>query len=212
MAPFSVGDGVVGQQYGRLADQHLAGLGRCLEPSRRIHDRPGHEKLPGRTEPRGGLARIYPDPNFQGLEEPERIAHAAEAPAEREPGSHGTERVVLVHGGQPEDRHHRVADELLRPATEGLQLLSGGIEELADHLSRALRIQTPGEAGGVDQVGEQDRDHLPFFGPERGGDHRAAIRAESCLLGDRRAADRTRHPSSIGGDNDTFGPRSPSPP
>ena len=119
----------------------------------------------------------------------EGLGEAPGAGADRETGPDGAERVVLVHGRQAEHGHDRVADELLGPAAEREELLGRRLEEQAEDLARAFGVQALGEAGGVDQVGEQDRDHLALLGAERGPDGRAAVRAEAGALGERFAAD-----------------------
>ena len=108
-----------------------------------------------------------PTRTSSGSASPSSSHEAASAPADRQAGAHRAERVVLVHLRQPEDGHHRVADELLGPAAERLQLLDGGVEEPPEDLARALGVQALREPGGVHQVGEQHRDHLAFLGPER---------------------------------------------
>ena len=102
----------------------------------------------------------------------------------------GPQRVVLVHVGQPEHRHHGVADELLGPAAQRLQLAGRGVEEAAEHVAGALRVQPLGQAGRVHQVGEQDRDHLPLLRPEQRPDRRPAVRTEASAVGQRATTDR----------------------
>ena len=80
-----------------------------------------------------------------------------------------------------------------------LQLLGGGVEEPAEHFARALRVEALAEPGGIDQVGEEHRDHLAFLGPQRGRHDGPAVGAEPRAVGERLAADRTRHARSIGG-------------
>jgi hypothetical protein len=72
---------------------------------------------------------------------------ACEPGSDGEPGSHRAQRIVLVHGRQAEDCHHRVADELLRPAAERKQLLRRRAEELTQDLAGSLRVEAAPEAG-----------------------------------------------------------------
>jgi hypothetical protein len=81
--------------------------------------------------------------------------------------------------GQPEDRHHRVADELLRPAPESGQLFRGDIEETAQQLAGAFRVQPLRDAGRVDEVREQDGDNLPLLGLDQRPGGRPAVGAEA---------------------------------
>ena len=113
--------------------------------------------------------------------------------ADREARPYGTKRVVLVHCRQTEHRHHGVADELLRPAPERLKLVGRGVEEPAEDLAGSLGVQASREPRGVDEVGEQHGDHLPFLGAEERTNGRAAVRAESRAFGERLAADLAGH-------------------
>ena len=188
--PVAVGDRVGRERDGGLAGEDLAGCGGGLEPGRGVHDRTGDEELAGRAEAGGGLARLDADVDVERRGETEGLAEPAGPGADRETGTDGAERVVLVHGGQAEHRHHGVADELLRPAAEREELLGRGLEEEAEDLAGAFGVQALRQAGGVDEVGEQHRDHLAFLGAERGAHGRAAVRAEARALRERFAADR----------------------
>ncbi len=190
LPPVAVGDRVGRQRDRGLAGEHLAGTGGGLQPGGGVHDRAGDEELAGRPEAGGGLARLDADVDVEGfVGEAERLAEAAGAGSDRETGPDGAEGVVLVHGRQAEHGHHRVADELLGAAAEREELLGRGLEEQAEDLAGAFGVQALREAGGVDQVGEQHRDHLALLGAERGADGRAAVRAEARALGERLAAD-----------------------
>ena len=189
LAPVAVGDGVRGERDGGLAGEHLAGSGGGLEPGGGVDDGSGDEELPGGPEAGGGLARLDADVDVEGRGEAERLGEAPGAAADRETGPDGAERVVLVHGRQAEHGHDRVADELLGAAAEREELLGRRLEEQAEDLAGAFGVQALGQAGGVDQVGEQHRDHLALLGAERGPDGRAAVRAEARALGERFAAD-----------------------
>ena len=69
--------------------------------------------------------------------------------------------------GNPEDRHHRVADELLDRSAVRLEdhasCLEGPREALADDLGVVLDP----EGGRADDVSEEDGDELPLFGHAR---------------------------------------------
>ena len=100
------------------------------------------------------LAGVDPDPRLQA-ELGQRVLHLLRCP-------HGSERVVLVHGGDAEHRHHLVADELLdRPAVP-LDDLAHAIEEARLHAPVRLGVPLR-EPGGVDEVAKEDRDGLPHF-------------------------------------------------
>ena len=187
------GDGVLRQRVRGRPDEHLARLRRRLEAGRGVDHLTGDEELPGGSDARRRLSRLDADPDLQGLLEPEGLLEPVHPVADREPGPHGPHRVVLLHLREPEDRHHGVADELLRMATERAELLARGVEESPEDLASAFRVEPLREAGGVDEVGEHDRDHLPLLGPERGGHGRAAVRAEAGSLRQGVAAELTPH-------------------
>ena len=193
----AVGDLRVGQGVRRDPGQDLAGLGSGLQARRRVHDLTGHEQLSGGAFARGGLARLDAHPHVERLSEPRGAAESAHAGADREARSDRAHRVVLVDVRQPEDRHDGVADELLRPPAQVLQLLRGGGEELSEDLPRSLGVEALREAGGVHEVGEEDRDDLALLGAQRRADDGAAVRAEPGVVGERMAADRTGHAPSI---------------
>ena len=79
---------------------------------------------------------------------------------DRERRADGALRVVLVRDGRAEDRHHRVADELLDGAAVALELLAH-VRVVAAELGRdVLGVELLGPRREADQVGEQDGDDL----------------------------------------------------
>ena len=188
----------LGERVGGLSREHLSRAGGRLEPCGGVHDGSRDEELSRRPHPCCGDAGFDADANPERLRESERAAQTAETAADRQAGAHRAERVVLVDRGQSEHGHHGVADELLRTPSEGLQLLGRGVEERAEDLAGALGVQTLPETGGIDEVGEEDGDHLAFLGAERGRHRRPAVGAEARAGRERMAAHRTIHPRSIG--------------
>ena len=82
--------------------------------------------------------------------------------ADRQGGADRTLRIVLARDRRPEQRHHRVADELLHGATAALKL---GLQQLLigpEHRIDVLWVERLGASGEADQIGEQDRDDLSF--------------------------------------------------
>ena len=158
---------MLGERERRRAGEDLAGLRGGLQPGGRVHDRPGHEELPGRTDARGGLAGLDTDPDVEGLIEPELRGEPTGVTPDRESRPYRPRGVVLVDVRQPEHRHHGVADELLGLAAERTQLLGHGVVEAAEHLPCALGVEALRERGRLDQVGEEHRDELAFLGAER---------------------------------------------
>ena len=83
-----------------------------------------------------------------------------------------------------------LSPEMIREARALVDGLANVHFEIADSEHLPFGIQALGQAGGVDQVGEQHGDDLALLGAERGPDGRAAVRAEAGALGERFAADR----------------------
>ena len=139
------------------------------------------------------LARLHANVDLERPVESELLAEPPEPSADREPRSHRADRVVLVRLGEAEDGHDRVADELLRLATQRVELLGRRVVEAPEDLAGALGIEPAREPGGVHQIGEQDRDHPAFLGRQGRAERRAAVRTELRPFGSVRAADRARH-------------------
>jgi hypothetical protein len=78
-------------------------------------------------------------------------------------GPNGTFGVVLVSLGDPEHGKHRVAGELLRGASESLDLGVDQLEELSLELANVLRIQLLAERRRVGEVREENRDDPAFL-------------------------------------------------
>src|SRR5205823_8109772 len=87
--------------------------------------------------------------------------------------------VVLMRDGRAEERHHRVADELLDRAAVTLDLASEASVIGGEGCANVLRVELFGAAREPDEVGEQDGDDLPLFSCVRGCERRGAAAAEA---------------------------------
>ena len=87
-----------------------------------------------------------------------------EPPLSVSAAARAAEGVVLVGRRDAEDRHHRVADELLDRATVPLQRQLHDVEVAAQHVPRRLRIGGFAAAGGVHDIGEEDGYRLALLG------------------------------------------------
>jgi hypothetical protein len=190
------------------ADQHLAGLGRRLQPGRRVHDGTGDEELLRRSRAGRRFPGFHAHAHLEPAGERELLAQSPGTVADREPGAHGPQRVVLVHLLQPEDRHDRVADELLGPSPQVQQLLGRRVVEAPQHLAGAFGVEALSEAGRIDEVGEEHGHDLALLGAERARDGGAAAGAEPGVVGQGATADRAGHGPSIGAGADGSGRRS----
>ena len=71
-------------------------------------------------------------------------------------------RIVLVRDRRAEDRHRRVADELLHGAAVAFELRTYAGVVAAELGGDVLRVELLRARGETDQIGEQDRDDLPL--------------------------------------------------
>ena len=102
--------------------------------------------------------------------------------ADPKAGAHGALGVVLVGGGDAEDPHDRIADELLDHPAVCLDLCAGHLEVGGEHLVHVLGIGGLRGGGEPDQVAEQGGDDLAFLGDGAGRrrtERRAALRCRT---------------------------------
>ena len=141
--------------------------------ARACSDPQPHERL-ARVDPDAELQRHVPDRGqiLRGLADPQTRSHRAFG-------------VILVRGGHAEHPDHRIADELLDDATEGLDLFARRREILREHLVDVFGIGRLRGRGEPDEVAEQRRDDLAFLGHGTGRRHelRAALAAELLPVG-----------------------------
>ncbi len=194
-----VGDVGTREDARGLADQHLARLGGGLQPRREVDDRACHQQLTCRRTSDRGLAGFDADPDFERPVKAQLVAKPPRALGDGKAGPHRAQRVVLMHVGQPENGHHRVADELLGPATQSGQFFGGGVEEAPQHLASAFGVQSLREARRVHQVREQDCDQLALLSLDQRSSRGATVGAEARRLRKGQPANRARvnHSSRI---------------
>jgi hypothetical protein len=108
-------------------------------------------------------------------------------------GSYGAERIVLVHLGDSEDGHGRVADELLHGAAVTRDDRPYRFEIRAHDATKHLGVELGRQGRRVDDVGEQDGHGLSPLGPRRRGCPRA-LEPQSGVV----AQDRLLEPLELG--------------
>ena len=101
-----------------------------------------HERLPGRD----------PDAQLESFFDGEL--------ADREGRADGALGVVLVGGGRAEERHHRIADELLDGAAVAFELRRDAFVVRPENRLHVLRVERLGARREADEVAEDDRDDL----------------------------------------------------
>ena len=108
-------DRILHQPIGRLAEEDLAGRSGLLQSGGDVHRVTRHETLAGGRVTGNDFTGVHPDPSRDPdavlafeleVERLQRLPHAGGGPDR-------AQRVVLVQPGDPEDGHHRIADELL---------------------------------------------------------------------------------------------------
>ena len=77
------------------------------------------------------------------------------------------QRVVLARDGDPEHRHHRVADELLDGAAVPLEHRARGVVVAVHQRAQRLRVGALADRRRAGQVAEQHRDDLPHLARRR---------------------------------------------
>ena len=140
--------------HGLGADQHLARLGRLLEPRRDVDGVARREPL---RRCRSTTSPVLTPMRPLDAELGERVAHLDRRPA-------GAQGVVLVHDGDAEDGHHRVADELLDACRRGARR-SPSSARSSDASTRAQRLgigRLP-QRGRAGDVAEEDRHGLALL-------------------------------------------------
>ena len=125
---------------GRLVDQDPVRRGRGLQTRGRVHDVPGGHAFSFR---RPGTERHERFPGRDGDPHLEAVVLRDPVP-DRERGPDRTLRVVLVCDRRPEERHDRIADELLDRAAVAL--------DLGLHASPVGRLESP-DLLGVEALG-----------------------------------------------------------
>ena len=126
------------------ADQYLAGLRRLLQARSDIDRVTGGKPLLGAGQ---HLAGVDSDPALDA-ELRQRFPHL-------DRGAAGAEGVVLVGDRHPEDRHHRVSDELLHRAAVRLDDSAHPLEVGRQQRLQRLGIDRLSERGRADDVAEQ---------------------------------------------------------
>ena len=139
-----------------LPDQNpVHGRGR-LQARRGVDDVPGCHPLTGlrpRRQVDERLAGRHGDPHLQ-------LPLLDDPVADRKRCANGTLRIVLARHRLSEQRHHRVADELLYRPDPALQLVTQALVVRRQDGLDVLRVEPFRPGSEADQVGEEDRDDL----------------------------------------------------
>ena len=140
-------------------------------------------------------------PGVDGNSRPQLFAAVAHPVADRQGRAHRAFWIVLVGDGRAEQRHHRVADELLHRAAETLELPAQVLPIRREQRSHVLWIEPFCLRRKPNEVGEQHGDHLALLAPllDRGNQRRSASVAEPRIGGVLvPASGAGRHTASLG--------------
>ena len=197
-------DPVAGGPEGHLPHNDAVHGRHRLEARRRVDDVARDDALavPGTSAERDdGLAGV--DPDADGEVEPgPLVVHLGDRADDPDRGADGSLGVVLVGDGCAEDRHDRVADELLDRAAEALDVGAQARVIRAQGRAHVLRVRVVGAGGEADQVAEQHGHELALLagsfvlGREGGAAGEAEPRAGRVLL---RAGRAGQHRASVHG-------------
>ena len=139
-------DHVPGRAIGRLADEHAVHRRGSLESRRGVDHVAGGHPLPlggPGTEQDERLAGVHRDAHLQ-------VVLLARPVPDGEGGSDRPQRVVVMRERSPEERHHRVADELLDGPAALLELAAQPLPVRREHGANLLRIELLGTRGETD--------------------------------------------------------------
>lgn len=168
-----------------LADDDTADRCLALQAGRGVDDVAGGDPLTlagVRAERDDGIARG--DGGSHGQVEVLLLTQVVDGVEDTEGGAHRTLGIVLVRHRRSEDRHHRVADELLYGAAEALDLLFHARVVGTKRCTDILGIGLVGARGEADEVDEEHRDDLPLLsGRWCLGERCSAVEAEAGAVG-----------------------------
>ena len=172
-----VQDRLLRRPVGRLVDEDPVDGRGGLQAGGGIHDvARGHALAFGgpRAERDERLSRGDGDSHLQ-------VALFDQPVPDRERSSDGPLGIVLVRGRRAEQRHHRVADELLDRPAASLELGAQARVVRLEHGAHVLGVELLGPRGEADEVGEEDGHDLALLAGRLGRlpQTRAAARAEA---------------------------------
>jgi hypothetical protein len=178
-----------------LAHEDLARLRGRLQPLRRVHHVAHGRVVAAGPQPADQhLAGVQPDPepNVEAQVRPGRRHRAVQL----QRGAHGALGIVLVGDRGAEQGEDGIADDLVDPAAEGLDVRDQTLEAPVDQPFHLFGITSLGHRREAHEIGEQDG-HDPALVPpqlELGAAARAVARAGW----DVGAAGRAGHGASLG--------------
>ena len=154
-----------------LTDQDAVRRRRRLQPRRSVDNVARDDSLSSLglcAERDDRLARVDGEPYLQ-VECRIGFVHLRDRGAYGQSCPHGTLGIVAVRDRRAEDRHDRVADELLDRSSERFDLGSQTRVVRTEDRTNVFGIELLGPSGEPDEVDEQDGDDLSLLAPFRRG-------------------------------------------
>ncbi len=179
-------DVVAHEAVGEVSEQDLLRAGCLLEASGDVDRVAGDESLARHRVACDDLARVHAGANREAnAPVPLELVVQLRLDTLHVRGSTNRSKgVVLVELRQPEDRHDRIADELLDHASVALELGAHRVEVPSHHLAERLRVELFAHGRRALEVREHDRHDLAVL--VRGGSRRERRPARQAELGDLR--------------------------
>ena len=145
-------------RHSPLAGEHLPRLSRFLKPVARVDGVACDERAPDARLADDYLAGVHTDAHCQiALEQLMQPALHPERCVQR------SLCVILERRRRPEHRHDGVPRELLDRPAGSLDLLGHGFVEALEAQANPFGILVSRQRGRADEVGEENRDELPFL-------------------------------------------------
>jgi hypothetical protein len=150
-------------------DEDLAGARSFLETLRDVDGVSRDEQLAAGAVAGHDLAGVHADADADPHSQLalEVLVEAGERDAQLRRGAHGSQRIVLVQFWEPEDGHHRVADELLQRPSVALEHRADGGEVARHDLTERFRVEALAERRRVRDVRKDNGDRAAADGHVR---------------------------------------------
>ena len=152
-------------------EQDLAGRSHLFQPGGDVDGVTGDQALPRRGIAGDNISGVDAGPDLEPDAAVSRqlVVERSEARAHLRRRAHGAQRVVLVQLRDPENRHDRVADELLHRAAVALDHCPHGVEIAPHDIAERFRVQALAKNGRARHIREHHRHRLAGRRRWRGG-------------------------------------------
>ena len=157
-------DAARGREGGR-AHEDVARLGGALQPVGGVHH-VAHRGVVAAGAERADEHLTGVDPDAHPDVDPELGRGERQRLLHPQGGTHGALGVVLVRGRRTEEGDDGVADDLVDPPTEGVDVGHEPLEAVVDQVLHLLGVTGLGQRGVADQVGEEDGDDPTLVPPQ----------------------------------------------